>query len=77
VYCDLAEVDRRERQRGDRRIGEGRAHIETDGIHTFGPYDFSADTTGRDPGELAVAVLAAWRARGPERALTERAVIPR
>jgi chloramphenicol 3-O phosphotransferase len=25
VHCDLAEVDRRERDRGDRRIGEGRA----------------------------------------------------
>jgi chloramphenicol 3-O-phosphotransferase len=25
VHCDLAEVDRRGRDRGDRRIGEGRA----------------------------------------------------
>jgi chloramphenicol 3-O phosphotransferase len=29
VHCDLAEIDRRERARGDRRIGEGRAHVET------------------------------------------------
>jgi hypothetical protein len=28
VRCDLAELDRRERSRGDRRIGEGRSHIE-------------------------------------------------
>jgi chloramphenicol 3-O phosphotransferase len=37
VHCDLEEIDRRERARGDRRIGEGRAHVETDLIHAFGP----------------------------------------
>ena len=37
VHCELAEIDRRERDRGDRRIGEGRSHVETDLIHTFGP----------------------------------------
>ena len=42
VHCDLAEIDRRERERGDRRIGEGRSHVETDLIHTFGPYAFEA-----------------------------------
>jgi chloramphenicol 3-O phosphotransferase len=26
VHCDLDELDRRERERGDRRIGEGRTH---------------------------------------------------
>ena len=45
VHCDLAEIDRRERDRGDRRIGEDRSHVETDLIHTFGPYDFEVDTT--------------------------------
>jgi chloramphenicol 3-O phosphotransferase len=30
VHCDPAEIDRRERDRGDRRIGEGRSHVETD-----------------------------------------------
>jgi len=28
VHCELAEIDRRERDRGDRRIGEGRSHAE-------------------------------------------------
>jgi chloramphenicol 3-O phosphotransferase len=37
VHCDLAEINRRERSRGDRRTGEGRSHLETELIHTFGP----------------------------------------
>jgi chloramphenicol 3-O phosphotransferase len=45
VHCELAEIDRRERDRGDRRIGEGGSHVETDLIHTFGPYDFEVETT--------------------------------
>jgi chloramphenicol 3-O phosphotransferase len=63
VHCDLAEIDRCERDRADRRIGEGRTHVETDLIHTFGPYDFEVDTTNAVPGELAETVLAAWRTR--------------
>ncbi len=45
VHCDLDELDRRERARGDRRIGEGRAHVAIDGIHCLGPYDLEVDTT--------------------------------
>lgn len=63
VHCDLAEIDRRERSRGDRRIGEGRSHVETDLIHTFGPYDFEIDTTDTAPSAAAASVLAAWRTR--------------
>jgi chloramphenicol 3-O phosphotransferase len=69
VHCDLAEIDRRERACGDRRIGEGRTHVETDLIHTFGPYDLDIDTTGGVTPALTEHVLAAWRARGPHRAL--------
>ena len=69
VHCDLAEIDRRERASGDRRIGEGRTHVETDLIHTFGPYDLDIDTTGGVTPALIEHVLAAWRARGPHRAL--------
>jgi chloramphenicol 3-O phosphotransferase len=62
VHCDLDELDRRGRARGDRRFGEGRSHI-ADGIHAFGPYDYEVDTTrGVDDG-LADAVLSAWRRR--------------
>jgi chloramphenicol 3-O phosphotransferase len=37
VHCSLPEIDRREHDRPDRPIGEGRTHVETDLIHTFGP----------------------------------------
>ena len=65
VHCAPDELDRRERARGDRRLGEGRTHVEVDGIHRFGPYDLDVDTTaGVSPG-LVDAVLAAWRRRSP------------
>ena len=38
------EQDRRERLRGDRRIGEGREHVEVDRIHDFGTYDLQVDS---------------------------------
>ncbi|MFD1540953.1 phosphotransferase-like protein [Nonomuraea guangzhouensis] len=63
VHCDLAEIDRRERERGDRRIGEGRSHVETDGIHTFGPYDFEVDTSDGVSTALVQSVMTAWHSR--------------
>jgi chloramphenicol 3-O phosphotransferase len=71
VHCEPAEIDRRERDRGDRRIGEGRSHVETDLIHTFGPYDFEVDTTNAGPRAVAASVLAAWRAGTRRRALQQ------
>ncbi len=63
VHCDLEELDRRERERGDRRIGEGRAHVAIDGIHSLGPYDLEVDTTGSVTADLARSVVQAWRQR--------------
>jgi chloramphenicol 3-O phosphotransferase len=63
VHCSLAEIERRERARGDRWLGEGRSHLEDDGIHGFGPYDGEVETTGRDPAEVALEVIELWRAR--------------
>lgn len=63
VHCSLEELERRERNRGDRWIGEGRSHIVDDGIHGFGPYDCEIDTTNRKPSDLALEVLACWRQR--------------
>jgi chloramphenicol 3-O phosphotransferase len=63
VHCSLAEIDRRERSRGDRKIGEGRSHIEDDRIHDFGPSDCEVDTTGRPPTEVALEVIRRWRQR--------------
>jgi chloramphenicol 3-O phosphotransferase len=73
VHCDVAEIDRRERARGDRRIGEGRSHVEADLIHTFGPYDLDIDTTHSPGSALAGEVLLAWRARSGHGALQTRA----
>jgi chloramphenicol 3-O phosphotransferase len=69
VHCDLAELDRRERARGNRRIGEGRAHVTENRIHTFGPYDLDVDTTTGVSAELVDSILAAWQLRKPSRAL--------
>lgn len=72
VYCDLDELDRRERARGDRRIGEGRSHVEEDLIHTFGPYDVEVDTTAGVSATLAESVLNAWRKRTAPQAIQPR-----
>jgi chloramphenicol 3-O phosphotransferase len=69
VHCDLSEIDRRERERGDRRIGEGRSHVSVDRIHSFGPYDLDIDTTAGITPALTRSVLDSWRVRGPLRAL--------
>jgi chloramphenicol 3-O phosphotransferase len=63
VQCSLDEIDRREHLRGDRRIGEGREHVEVDRIHDFGSYDFEVDTTHRDPAQVATEVVQRWRER--------------
>jgi chloramphenicol 3-O phosphotransferase len=63
VHCDLDEIDRRERERGDRSVGEGRAHVQIDGIHAFGPYDLEIDTTAGIGGDLVESLLTAWRQR--------------
>ncbi|MEX5707912.1 hypothetical protein AB1484_06240 [Parafrankia sp. FMc6] len=70
VHCELAELERRERLRGDRRVGEGRSHLEVDLIHAFGPYDLDVDTTGGVDPTLVEAVLTSWRARSGPSALT-------
>jgi chloramphenicol 3-O phosphotransferase len=59
VHAPLAEIERRERLRGNRQIGEGAYHLKT---HTFCQYDLEVDTT--QPLERNVeTILAAWRSR--------------
>jgi chloramphenicol 3-O phosphotransferase len=70
VHCDPDELDRRERARGDRRAGEGRAHVEVNRIHTFGPYDFEVDTTAGVSAASVDSIRAAWRLRPHEGTLT-------
>ena len=65
-------IDRRERERADRRIGEGRTHVAVDRIHTFGAYDLDIDTTYGITPVLTCSVLDAWHARGAQRAVQVR-----
>ena len=65
IHCPLAELERRERQRGNRRAGEARQ--DAGSVHTFGIYDLEVDST-RQLHDNVNAVLAAWRARAPPRA---------
>lgn len=69
VHCDPDELDRRERCRGDRRPGEGRAHVEENQIHRLGSYDFEVDTSAGVDGGLARTVVAAWSRRTRRRGL--------
>ncbi|MCK9686645.1 chloramphenicol phosphotransferase CPT family protein [Scleromatobacter humisilvae] len=60
VRCPVDELERRERERGDRRLGSAREDDAT--THAFGAYDYEVRTTA--PADaLAADVLRAWRAR--------------
>ena len=60
LHCPLAELERRERARGDRRIGEARNDFET--IHGFATYDLEIDST-MPPDVNAATVIASWKQR--------------
>ncbi|HSG18574.1 MAG TPA: AAA family ATPase [Anaerolineae bacterium] len=60
VHCPLAELERREAERGDRRIGEARADYTA--VHNHCQYDLELDST--EPADrLANLALLAWRNR--------------
>lgn len=60
VHCPLPELERRELERGDRRIGEAQADYET--THAFAIYDVDVDTTF--PADRNVdSVITAWKKR--------------
>ena len=60
LHCPLEELERRERARGDRRIGEARVDFET--THRFCFYDLEVSSTPPVQ-QTAEAVAAAWRQR--------------
>ena len=62
VHCDVDEIDRREAARGDRRPGEGRAHVEQNRIHDHGRHDLHIDTTAGVTSALVQSVVDAWSA---------------
>jgi chloramphenicol 3-O phosphotransferase len=61
VRCPLDVVDQRERDRGDRLLGQGRGIGAT--VHDFLTCDVDVDTSVLRPEEAADAVLAAAQAR--------------
>ena len=63
IHCPLDELERRERARGDRRIGDARNDFDT--IHEFAIYDVELDSTKLAESN-AIALISAWRQRsGP------------
>ncbi|MGJ9413309.1 hypothetical protein ACHAAC_11440 [Aeromicrobium sp. CF4.19] len=60
LHVPLPELQRRERARGDRRVGDARQDLAT--VHTFLRYDLELDGT-QSPEENAQRLLAAWSRR--------------
>lgn len=60
VHAPAAVLEQRERDRGNRDIGEAAFHLKT---HDFCRYDIEVDTTVRSPEENAALVATAWRRR--------------
>lgn len=60
VHCPLSELERREKARGDRPIGDARRDFEI--THTFGVYDFEVNST-MPLDQNVRSVIAAWQAR--------------
>ena len=60
VHCPLSELERRERQRADRRPGE--AHRDFHIVHRFAEYDLDIDAT-QPTEDNVIRLIAAWRAR--------------
>ena len=54
IHCPLAEVERREAERGDRRIGQARSQYKV--VHSACSYDIEMDTMTLDP-DLAAAMI--------------------
>ena len=67
LHCPLPELERREVERGDRRIGEARQDFEI--THMFGTYDLEIDSTTPLDQNVAI-VISAWQARQQPSAFT-------
>ncbi|MGI8614277.1 MAG: chloramphenicol phosphotransferase CPT family protein [Nocardioidaceae bacterium] len=55
VHCPLAELERRERARGDRELGRVAYHFAR--VHRHGSYDVEVDTSTSSPHACAVEIL--------------------
>ena len=61
IHCPLEELERRERKRGDRTIGEAYDHLQV--VHTYGKYDFEVNTMTATPIDNATKIIRAWKGR--------------
>lgn len=61
VHCPIPELERRERERGDRMIGEAHDHALV--VHSYGQYDFELDSSIDTPDTNAALIIAAWQKR--------------
>lgn len=66
LRCELGELERRERARGDRRIGDARRDHAS--VHRYGRYDLEVDGT-QPPADNAERLIQAWRRRSRPSAL--------
>ena len=74
VRCDLDELEQRERQRGDRPLGDARRDFFT--VHRHAVYDVEVDTTSTSPDSNAARIIAAHGARTRPSAFDRMAQAP-
>ena len=70
VQCELQELQRREKDRGDR--GDGQALWQHQRVHAQGSYDFEIDTSSSSPIECATAIISALELRREQSVLGSR-----
>ena len=61
VHCPLAELERREQARGDRK--QGMARLQFDQVHTQALYDVEVDTSKLSPQACATRIMGSIEAR--------------
>jgi chloramphenicol 3-O phosphotransferase len=54
VHCSVSELERRERARGDREVGQ--AASQRNQVHAHGIYDIECDTTAASPYDCALLI---------------------
>jgi chloramphenicol 3-O phosphotransferase len=67
VRCPLAVVEQRERERGDRVVGQARGHFES--VHAHASYDLEVDTSLLSPRECARRIVEHRQSGGPGHAV--------
>lgn len=69
VRCALAVVEQRERERGNRTLGQARAQF--DRVHAHGLYDLEVDTSRLSPAACAAQIIAHLQQGPPPTALRQ------